>query len=47
MHSIFSCVTTANDATLLLLAATVCIVGVYASFTLATHAVREGGRAGR
>ncbi len=47
MHSIISCVGQANDPRLLLLAAVVCIAGVYSSLTLALHAVRSCGQARR
>ncbi len=47
MQSIISCVVQANDHNLLLLAAAVCIAGVYATFTLAIHAVRSSGPARR
>ena len=47
MHSIISCVGQANDPRLLLLAAAVCIAGVYGSLTLANHAVRSRGQARR
>ncbi len=45
MHAILTCVSQSHDGRLLLLAAVVCVIGVYASSAIATHAVRSEGRA--
>ena len=45
MRSVYTCLTQAHDHGLILLAAGVCIVGVYGSFSVATHAARSEGRA--
>ena len=45
MQSVYTCLTQAHDHQLILLAAGVCIVGVYGSFSVATHAARSKGRA--
>ncbi|MCJ2139399.1 EAL domain-containing protein [Methylobacterium sp. E-066] len=47
MQSVYTCLTQAHDHQLILLAAGVCVVGVYGSFTVATHAARSEGRAAR
>jgi diguanylate cyclase len=45
MRSVYTCLTEAHDQRLMLLAAGICVVGVYGSFSVATHAARSGGRA--
>ena len=45
MHAILSCVTQAHDDWLLLLAAVICTLGVYASSAIAAQAARSEGRA--
>ena len=45
MRSVYTCLTQAHDHQLILLAAGVCIAGVYGSFSVATHAARCKGRA--
>jgi NO-binding membrane sensor protein with MHYT domain len=47
MRSIYTCLTQAHDQRLILLAAFICIVGVYGSFAVATHAARSEGRSAR
>lgn len=43
MHSVYLCVIQDHDHTLLCLAVLVCVVGVYATFALSTHARRLDG----
>jgi NO-binding membrane sensor protein with MHYT domain len=45
MQAIYTCLRDTHDHYLLLLAATVCIMGVYASFAVASHASRQEGGA--
>ncbi|MCJ2016929.1 EAL domain-containing protein [Methylobacterium sp. E-065] len=45
MRSVYTCLTQAHDHQLILLAAGICVVGVYGSFSVATHAARSEGRA--
>ncbi len=45
MHAILSCVSQAHDDWLLLLAAMICTLGVYASSAIASQAARSEGRA--
>ena len=47
MHAILSCVKNLHDERLLLLACTVCTVGIYASYAIAAHAARSEGVARR
>ncbi|WP_102957563.1 bifunctional diguanylate cyclase/phosphodiesterase [Mangrovicella endophytica] len=47
MNSIVTCLQVENDPTLLLLAATVCVIGVYGSFSVSKHAGRSEGAARR
>ncbi|XYD07178.1 EAL domain-containing protein [Methylobacterium sp. NMS12] len=44
MRSVYTCLTEAHDHRLILLAAGICIVGVYGSFSVAAHAARSSGR---
>ncbi|WP_279594245.1 EAL domain-containing protein [Methylobacterium sp. J-030] len=44
MRSVYICLTQAHDHQLILLAAGTCVVGVYGSFSVATHAARSEGR---
>jgi NO-binding membrane sensor protein with MHYT domain len=44
MRSVYTCLTQAHDHQLILLAAGICVVGVYGSFSVATHAARSEGR---
>lgn len=44
MQAVYSCITEAHDRHLLLLAALICMVGVYASSSIARHAARAEGR---
>ncbi|WP_267424466.1 EAL domain-containing protein [Methylobacterium sp. GC_Met_2] len=44
MQSVYTCLTQAHDHQLIVLAAGICIVGVYGSFSVATHAARSEGR---
>jgi diguanylate cyclase (GGDEF)-like protein len=45
MHTILTCIKHDHDGRLLALAALVCILGVYASFAVSSHAGRSQGRA--
>ncbi len=45
MQSVYTCLTVAHDRQLLILAALICIIGVYATFSIAKHAGRSDGRA--
>ncbi|RZI61379.1 MAG: bifunctional diguanylate cyclase/phosphodiesterase, partial [Zymomonas sp.] len=45
MLTVLNCLQVENDGRLLFLAAIVCIVGVYGSFSIAKHASRSAGRA--
>ena len=47
MRSVYTCLAEAHDHRLMLLAACICIVGVYGSFSIAAHAARSEGRAAR
>ncbi len=47
MQSILTCVTQAHNPRLMLLAGSVCIAGIYASFSVANQAVRSEGAARR
>ncbi|MCJ2048266.1 MHYT domain-containing protein, partial [Methylobacterium sp. J-070] len=44
MRSVYTCLTQAHDHQLILLAAGICVIGVYSSFSVATHAARSEGR---
>ena len=45
MRSVYTCLTEAHDHRLILLAAGICVTGVYGSFSVAAHAARSMGRA--
>lgn len=45
MRSVYTCLAEAHDHRLILLAAAICITGVYGSFSVAAHAARSAGRA--
>lgn len=45
MRSVYTCLAEAHDHRLILLAAAICITGVYGSFSVAAHAARSTGRA--
>ncbi|GJE47766.1 putative signaling protein [Methylobacterium tardum] len=45
MRSVYTCLAEAHDHRLILLAAAICITGVYGSFSVAAHAARSMGRA--
>ena len=47
MQAVFACLSDAHDHQRLLLAAVICVVGVYASFAVALHAGRAEGRTRR
>ncbi|MEN3792745.1 EAL domain-containing protein [Fulvimarina sp. MAC3] len=47
METIVTCLTVGHDRTLLWAAAGICLIGVYASFSIATHAARAEGQAKR
>ena len=47
METIVTCLTVGHDRTLLWAAAGICLIGVYASFSIATHAARAEGEAKR
>ena len=44
MQTLLTCVQEAHDSGLLFLAALVCVVGVFGSFSVAKHAARSAGR---
>ena len=44
MQSILTCIEQAHDARLLVLAAVVCTIGVFGSFSVANHSVRSAGK---
>jgi NO-binding membrane sensor protein with MHYT domain len=45
MRSVYTCLTEAHDHRLILLAAGICVTGVYGSFSVAAQAARSAGRA--
>jgi len=47
MHSILTCINHDHDSRLIALAAVVCILGVYAAFSVSAHAARSAGTARR
>lgn len=47
MQTVLTCLREAHDAKLLLLSVIVCTIGVYASFAIGRHSIRQEGRARR
>ncbi|MBP0617789.1 diguanylate cyclase [Jiella sp. KSK16Y-1] len=47
MDTIVTCLTVGHDQTLLISAVAICLIGIHASFSIATHAARAEGKAKR